>query len=124
MARNGVFSLVRFTPLMAPFAVVILELACSSGMALGPPSAFAQASTGTVDPGHSAAQCTLRHTVVANVSGEFVGPVGTVTFDPANLPTLKDDVAFDTMSVRTRNADRDKDLRTRPVLRRRESIRR
>jgi hypothetical protein len=122
MARNGVFRLVPFTPLMAPFAVVILELAFGSGMAPGPPPAFAKASTWMVDPGHAAAQCTLRHIVVATGSGEFAGPVCTVTFDPASLPTLKADVAFDTMRVNTRNADRAKDLRTRPVLRRRESL--
>jgi polyisoprenoid-binding protein YceI len=97
---------------LVPFALVILELASGSGMALGPPAAFAQAATWTVDPGHSAAQFTVRHMVVANVRGEFDGPVGTVTFDPADLRTLKVDVAFDTKSVNTRNADRDKDLRS------------
>ena len=124
MARNGVCRLVPFTPLMAPFAVVILELAFGSGMALGPPPAFAEASTWMADPGHSAAQCTLRHIVVATVSGEFDGPVCTVTFDPARLRTPKADVGFDTMSVNTRTGDRAKDMRTRPVLLRGESLRR
>ena len=46
-------------------------------------------------------------------SGEFDGPTGTVTFDPAGLArTLKVDAAFETKSVNTRNADRDKDLRS------------
>ena len=75
-------------------------------------SAAAQTVTWTIDPGHSAAQFTVRHMVVSNVRGEFDGPTGTVTFDPADLRTLKVDVSFTTKSINTRNADRDKDLRS------------
>lgn len=77
-----------------------------------PAIASAQAATWTIDPGHSAAQFSVRHMVVANVKGEFDGPVGTVTFDPSDLKTLKVDVSIATKSVNTRNADRDKDLRS------------
>jgi polyisoprenoid-binding protein YceI len=77
-----------------------------------PNPAFAQAATWTIDPGHSAAQFTVRHMVIANVKGEFGGPTGTVTFDPADLKTLKVDASFDTKTVNTRNPDRDKDLRS------------
>jgi polyisoprenoid-binding protein YceI len=77
-----------------------------------PGSAFAQAVTWTIDPGHSAAQFTVRHMVVANVRGEFGGPTGTVTFDPADLKTLKVEANFDTKTINTRNPDRDKDLRS------------
>lgn len=75
-------------------------------------SAAAQTVTWTIDPGHSAAQFTVRHMVVSNVRGEFDGPTGTVTFDPTDLRTLKVDVSFNTRSINTRNADRDKDLRS------------
>lgn len=75
-------------------------------------SAAAQTVTWTIDPGHSAAQFTVRHMVVSNVRGEFDGPTGTVTFDPTDLRTLKVDVSFNTKSINTRNADRDKDLRS------------
>jgi len=68
--------------------------------------------TWTIDPGHSSGQFTVRHMLVANVRGEFDGPTGTITFDPADFKTLKADVSFDTKSVNTRNADRDKDLRS------------
>ena len=90
----------------APFAAV--------GILVGmlPPSLFAQSVTWTIDPGHSAAQFTVRHMVVSNVRGEFDGPTGTVTFDPADLRTLKVDASFATKSVNTRNADRDTDLRS------------
>jgi polyisoprenoid-binding protein YceI len=77
-----------------------------------PGPAFAQAAGWTIDPGHSAAQFTVRHMVIANVRGEFDGPTGTVTFDPADLKTLKVDATFATKTVNTRNADRDKDLRS------------
>ena len=75
-------------------------------------SAAAQTVTWTIDPGHSAAQFTVRHMVVSNVRGEFDGPTGTVTFDPTDLRMLKVDVSFNTKSINTRNADRDKDLRS------------
>jgi polyisoprenoid-binding protein YceI len=77
-----------------------------------PRPAFAQAATWTIDPGHSAAQFTVRHMVIANVRGEFGGPTGTVTFDPADLKTLKVEASFDTKTINTRNPDRDKDLRS------------
>jgi polyisoprenoid-binding protein YceI len=81
-------------------------------LSLLPMTAFAQAATWTIDPGHSAAQFTVRHMVVANVRGEFDGPTGTITFDPADLKTLRIDAVFDTKTINTRNADRDKDLRS------------
>jgi polyisoprenoid-binding protein YceI len=70
---------------------------CSTG------PAYAQAATWTIDPGHSSGQFTVRHMLVANVRGEFDGPTGTITFDPADFKTLKVDVSFDTKSVNTRN---------------------
>jgi polyisoprenoid-binding protein YceI len=79
---------------------------------LAPGLAFGQSATWTIDPGHSSGQFTVRHMVVANVRGEFDGPTGTITFDPTDLKTLKIDASFDTKSVNTRNADRDKDLRS------------
>ena len=49
--------------------------------------------------------------VVSNVKGEFDGPIGTVTFDPKDLSSLKVEATIDAKSINTRNADRDKDLR-------------
>jgi polyisoprenoid-binding protein YceI len=77
-----------------------------------PAAAFAQNATWTIDSGHSAASFSVRHMVVANVRGEFAGPVGTVTFDPKNLSTLQIDATIDARTINTRNADRDKDLRS------------
>jgi len=78
-----------------------------------PSLAAAQPATWTIDPGHSAAQFSVRHMVVANVRGEFDGPSGTVTFDPKDLAgTLRVDAAIEAKSINTRNPDRDKDLRS------------
>ena len=71
----------------------------------------AQAVTWAIDPGHSAATFSVRHMIVANVKGEFSGPVGTVTFDPKDLTTLRVEATIDTRTINTRNPDRDKDLR-------------
>lgn len=49
--------------------------------------------------------------IVANVKGEFSGPVGTATFDPKDLTTLRVEATIDTRTINTRNPDRDKDLR-------------
>ncbi len=83
-------------------------------LALAVPSlAAAQPATWTIDPGHSAAQFTVRHMVVSNVRGEFDGPSGTVTFDPKDIPgTIKVQASIDAKSINTRNPDRDKDLRS------------
>lgn len=65
----------------------------------------------TIDAGHSAATFSVRHMVIANVKGEFNGPVGTATFDPKDLSTLRIEATLDARTINTRNADRDKDLR-------------
>jgi polyisoprenoid-binding protein YceI len=81
-------------------------------LAAAPAAAAAQSATWTIDPGHSAATFTVRHMVVANVKGEFAGPVGTATFDPTDLTTLRVDATIDARTINTRNPDRDKDLRS------------
>jgi polyisoprenoid-binding protein YceI len=83
-------------------------------IAVGVPSvAGAQTATWTIDPGHSATQFSVRHMVVSNVRGEFDGPSGTVAFDPKDIPaTLRIQASIDAKTINTRNADRDKDLRS------------
>lgn len=76
-------------------------------------SAAAQTATWTIDPGHSIAAFTVRHMLVANVRGEFDGPTGTVAFDPARLAdTLKVRAVLDARTISTRNAQRDRDLKS------------
>jgi polyisoprenoid-binding protein YceI len=77
-----------------------------------PAIAAAQTQSWTIDPGHSAATFSVRHMVITNVKGEFDGPVGTASFDPKDLSTLRIEATIDARTVNTRNADRDKDLRS------------
>jgi len=77
-----------------------------------PAAVSAQPATWTIDAGHSAATFQVRHMVIANVKGEFGGPVGTVTFDPKDLSTLRVEATIDARTINTRNPDRDKDLRS------------
>jgi polyisoprenoid-binding protein YceI len=77
--------------------------------AVAPP----QSVSWTIDPDHSAATFTVRHMLVANVRGEFTGPTGTVSYDPKNMAgTLKVEATIDARTINTRNADRDKDLKS------------
>jgi polyisoprenoid-binding protein YceI len=85
------------------FAVVFAALPVVAG---------AQTVTWMIDPGHSAATFSVRHMVIANVKGEFAGPVGTATFDPKDLTTLRVEASIDARTINTRNPDRDKDLRS------------
>jgi polyisoprenoid-binding protein YceI len=78
-----------------------------------PAPAAAQALSWTIDPGHSNAEFSVRHMIVANVKGQFDGPAGTVTFDAKDIPgTLKVDATIDARTINTRNPDRDKDLKS------------
>jgi len=77
-----------------------------------PAAAAAQTQSWTIDPGHSAATFSVRHMVIANVKGEFDGPVGTASFDPKDLSTLRIEATIDARTVNTRNTDRDKGLRS------------
>jgi polyisoprenoid-binding protein YceI len=86
-------------------------LVCAAVLAIAP-SASAQLAVWTIDPGHSAAEFTVRHMVVSNVKGQFDGPTGTVTFDPKDLKSLSVNASIDARTINTRNADRDKDLRS------------
>lgn len=86
-----------------------LALLCLALPAVAPSSSISW----TIDPDHSAATFTVRHMLVANVKGEFSGPTGTVSFDPQNIPgTLKVEATIDATTINTRNAGRDKDLRS------------
>lgn len=91
-------------PLFNVLVAVLLTLPATAP----PPSV-----TWTIDPDHSAATFTVRHMLVANVRGEFAGPTGTVSYDPKNIAgTLKVEATLDARTINTRNADRDKDLKS------------
>jgi polyisoprenoid-binding protein YceI len=78
-----------------------------------PATAVGQTVTWTIDPGHSAAQFAVRHMLVATVHGEFNGPTGIVSFDPAKVAdTLTVSATIDARTISTRNDQRDRDLKS------------
>ena len=75
-------------------------------------SAFAQTATWTIDPNHSAAQFTVRHMVISNVTGSFTKLSGTVELNEKDITQSQVSASIDVSSVDTRVAARDADLRS------------
>lgn len=74
--------------------------------------AFAQTATWNIDPNHSAAQFTVRHMVISNVTGSFTKLSGTVEFNEKDITQSQVSASIDVSSVDTRVAPRDADLRS------------
>ena len=91
---------------MKKFLLLAVAVALASWPSILP------AATYQIDNAHSVAGFTVRHMMVSNVSGAFSKLSGTVDFDSNNPSQSKVDVTIDATSVDTRNAGRDKDLRS------------
>jgi polyisoprenoid-binding protein YceI len=72
--------------------------------------------TYTIDPGHSSAQFSVRHMMVATVRGEFGKMSGTIVYDPKNLAASKVEAAIDVSTISTRHAKRDAHLKSPDFL--------
>jgi len=88
---------VRFTP------AALTALAMSS---------LASASTWEIDPAHSVAQFSVRHMMVSNVRGEFGKMSGWVNLDDKDVGHSTTEVTIDTTTISTREANRDKHLKS------------
>ena len=64
------------------------------------------------DPDHTAASFTVRHMMVTWVHGHFSKVMGTLEFDPGNIPALSVETEIDVASIYTGVAKRDADLRS------------
>jgi polyisoprenoid-binding protein YceI len=73
---------------------------------------FAQTATWNIDPAHSASQFAVRHLVISTVRGQFGKTAGTVQFDGSDYATIVAEATIDVASVDTREAGRDKHLRS------------
>jgi polyisoprenoid-binding protein YceI len=73
---------------------------------------LAQTSTWTIDPDHTTAQFTVRHLVIANVTGSFTKVSGKVELNEADITKSQVSAVIDVSSVDTRVPDRDNDLRS------------
>jgi len=91
----------------------VSRIAVAAGLAavLSLPAAAAT-TTWQLDPAHSAAQFSVRHLAISTVRGAFTSLKGTVQFDDKDITKSSVEVSIDANSVDTRQADRDKDLRS------------
>jgi polyisoprenoid-binding protein YceI len=89
----------------------VRTLAVLVGLGLSFPAAGA-AETWIIDPAHSASGFTVRHMMVADVTGGFEVTKGTIEYRPGEPGSVKADVTIETKSVNTRIARRDDHLRS------------
>lgn len=69
-----------------------------------------------LDPRHASARFRVRHMMISWVTGEFGQVTGTVKFDPANLAESRVEATIDARTVSTREAERDRHLRSADFL--------
>jgi len=70
----------------------------------------------TFEPGHTAAEFSVRHMMVTNVRGHFKDVHGTLEFDPKNPNTASLEVKIDAGGIWTGEKDRDGHLRSKNFL--------
>lgn len=81
-------------------------------LGLGVGGSLAATSSWQIDPAHSAATFSVRHLMISNVKGEFSKVTGVVNLDEQDITKSTVEVAIDVNTLNTREADRDKHLRT------------
>ena len=87
------------------FFVAVLTL----GLSLPAPAA---AEIWVVDTAHTVSGFTVKHMMIANVTGVFEVTKGTIEYKPGEPGSVKADITIETKSVNTRITRRDDDLRS------------
>ena len=72
----------------------------------------ARAETWVIDPAHTVSGFTVKHMMIANVTGVFEVTRGTVEYRPGDPGSVKADITIEAKSVNTRIGRRDDDLRS------------
>jgi len=72
----------------------------------------ARAETWVIDPAHTVSGFTVRHMMIANVTGVFEVTRGTIEYRPGDPGSVKADITIEAKSVNTRIGRRDDDLRS------------
>jgi polyisoprenoid-binding protein YceI len=72
----------------------------------------ARAETWVIDPAHTVSGFTVRHMMIANVTGVFELTRGTIEYRPGDPGSVKADITIEAKSVNTRIGRRDDDLRS------------
>jgi len=86
----------------------ILLAACAASSLAGP----APAGTRKIDPDRSSARFSVRHMMVENVTGGFSRISGTIEADEADVARSRIEADIDAATVDTKDADRDRHLRS------------
>jgi len=74
--------------------------------------ASARAETWVIDPAHTVSGFTVKHMMIANVTGVFELTRGTIEYRPGDPGSVKADITIEAKSVNTRIGRRDDDLRS------------
>ena len=72
----------------------------------------ARAETWVIDPAHTVSGFTVKHLMIANVTGVFELTRGTIEYRPGDPGSVKADITIEAKSVNTRIGRRDDDLRS------------
>jgi polyisoprenoid-binding protein YceI len=72
----------------------------------------ARAETWVIDPAHTVSGFTVKHMMIANVTGVFEVTRGTIEYRPGDPGSVKADITIEARSVNTRIGRRDDDLRS------------
>ncbi len=70
------------------------------------------AETWVIDPAHTVSGFTVKHMMIANVTGVFEVTRGTIEYRPGDPGSVKADIIIEAKSVNTRIGRRDDDLRS------------
>jgi polyisoprenoid-binding protein YceI len=70
------------------------------------------AETWVIDPAHTVSGFTVKHMMIANVTGVFEVTRGTIEYRPGDPGSVKADITIESRSVNTRIGRRDDDLRS------------
>ncbi len=77
-----------------------------------PSATQAAVSTWNIDPAHSVAEFKVKHMMISNVKGQFTGVSGKLALAEEDITKSIIEASIDAASVNTRDADRDKHLRS------------
>jgi len=92
-------------------------LVAALALALLPAAARAQSGNAwAIDTAHANAQFVVRHLGISNVQGEFNKVTGSAQIDDTDLSRSTVKAEIDINSINTRDADRDKDLKSENFL--------
>ena len=75
-------------------------------------SVSVRAETWAIDPAHTVSGFTVKHMMIANVTGVFEVTRGTIEYRPGDPGSVKADITIEARSVNTRIGRRDDDLRS------------